>query len=167
MKQNGIQFASQDPHSSLYISIWIFDFGPEKLLLLFFFFNFAHTNNYNTLHLQFITGNCYRSQKRNKKKKKDKVHKNTIVYILTIKRRLPALWAWKVTGTFEKQTGSQGKNIGERNGPSGTFPSPDYLFPPMRSLVPGYEFWTRDGQECYPWTCFKEPGITDFCDFLS
>ena len=35
-----------------------------------FFFYFAHTNNYNTLHLQFITGNCYRLQK-----KKDKVHK--------------------------------------------------------------------------------------------
>ena len=43
------------------------------------------------LHLKFITGNCYRLQKRNKKKKKDKVHKNTIVYILTIKRRLPII----------------------------------------------------------------------------
>ena len=41
--------------------------------------------------------------KRNKKTKKDKVHKNTIVYILTIKRRLPALWARKVTETFEKR----------------------------------------------------------------
>ena len=57
------------------------------------FFYFEHTNNYNILHLQFITGNCYRLQKRNKKKKKDKVHKNTIVYILTIKRRLPVLWS--------------------------------------------------------------------------
>ena len=61
--------------------------------VLFCFVYFAHTNNYNTLHLQFITGNCYRLQKRNKKKKKDKVHKNTMVYILTINRRLPALWA--------------------------------------------------------------------------
>ena len=63
------------------------------LLFIYLFIYFAHTNNYNTLHLQFITGNCYRLQKRNKKKKKDKVHKNTIVYILTIKRRLPALWS--------------------------------------------------------------------------
>ena len=61
------------------------------IIIIITIFNFAHTNNYNTLHLQFITGNCYRSQKRNKRKKKDKVHKNTIVYILTIKRRLPAL----------------------------------------------------------------------------
>ena len=64
--------------------------GPRTFYL---FIYFAHTNNYNTLHLQFITGNCYRLQKRNKKKKKDKVHKNTIVYILTIKRTLPALWS--------------------------------------------------------------------------
>ena len=68
---------------------------PEKNRGVFFsfFFYFAHTNNYNTLHLQFITGNCYRLQKRNKKKREDKVHKNTIVYILTIKRRLPDLWS--------------------------------------------------------------------------
>jgi len=60
-----------------------------KLNVLFvfcFFFHFAHTNNYNTLHLQFITGNCHRLQKRNKKTKKDKAHKITIVCILTIKR---------------------------------------------------------------------------------
>ena len=58
----------------------------------FFFFYFAHTNNYSTSHLQFITGNCYRLQKR--KKKKDKVHKNTIVYILTVKRRTSGdFWA--------------------------------------------------------------------------
>ena len=55
-----------------------------RLFFLLLFFYFEHTNNYNTLHLQFITGNCYRLQKRNKEKKKDKVHKNTIVYILTI-----------------------------------------------------------------------------------
>ena len=36
-------------------------------LLLFIYF--ARTNNYNTLHLQFITGNCYRLQKRKKKEK--------------------------------------------------------------------------------------------------
>ena len=105
MKQNGVQFASQDPHSySLYfdMNIW-FRARKVVVVVVVFFFNFAHTNNYNTLHLQFITGNCYRSQKRNKKKKKDKVHKNTIVYILTIKRRLPALWARKVTETFEKR----------------------------------------------------------------
>ena len=60
-------------------------------LFIFFFFYFAHTNNYSTLHLQFITGNCYRLQKRNKKKKKDK---NTIVYILTVKRRTSGdFWA--------------------------------------------------------------------------
>ena len=51
----------------------------------FLFLYFAHTNNYNTLRLQFITGNCYRLQKTNKKKKKDKVQKNTIVYIFTIR----------------------------------------------------------------------------------
>ena len=39
---------------------------------IIFFFYFAHTNNYSTLHLQFITGNCYLLQKRIKKKKKDK-----------------------------------------------------------------------------------------------
>ena len=63
--------------------------GKPKL----FFFNFIHAKNYNTLHLQFITGNYYRLQKKeiNKKKRKDKVHQNTIVYILTIKRRLSAL----------------------------------------------------------------------------
>ena len=55
-----------------------------SLFFYYYFFYFEHTNNYNTLHLQFITGNCYRLQKRNKEKKKDKVHKNTIVYILTI-----------------------------------------------------------------------------------
>ena len=57
---------------------------------LFYIFLFAHTNNYNTLHLQFITGNCYRLQKKeiNKKKRKDKVHQNiTTVYILTIKKK--------------------------------------------------------------------------------
>ena len=50
--------------------------------------------------------------------------------------------AWDQAPQWEKRqkTGSHGKNIGERNGPSGTFPSPDYLFPPMRSLVPGYDF---------------------------
>ena len=81
------------------------DFSAQKIIFfsalglffffffLFFFYYFAHTNNYNTLHLQFITGNCYRLQKRKKKTKKDKVDKNTIVYILTIKRRLPALWS--------------------------------------------------------------------------
>ena len=53
-----------------------------SFIIIIILFYFAHTNNYNTLHLQFITGNCYRLQKRNKKKKKDKVHKNTIVYIL-------------------------------------------------------------------------------------
>ena len=132
MKQNGVQFASQDPHSFSLFFIFRYEYlisGPKSCCCCFSFL-ISNTNNYNTLHLQFITSNCYRLQKRNKKKKKDKVHKNTIVYILTIKRRLPALWAWKVTGTFEKQTGSQEKNIGERNGPSGTFPSPDYLFPP-------------------------------------
>ena len=30
------------------------------LFFLLFFFYFAPINNYNTLHLQFITGNCYR-----------------------------------------------------------------------------------------------------------
>ena len=30
MKQNGV-VASQDPRPYSYISIWIFDFGPEKL----------------------------------------------------------------------------------------------------------------------------------------
>ena len=39
----------------------------------YYYYYFAHTNNYNTLHLQFITGNCYHLQKRNKKKKKDKL----------------------------------------------------------------------------------------------
>ena len=56
----------------------------------FFLFYFAHTNNYNILHLQFITGNCYHLQIRNKKKRKDKVHKTiTInsVYIRSIKKR--------------------------------------------------------------------------------
>ena len=57
------------------------------IIIIISFFYFAHTNNYSTLHLQFITANCYRLQRRNKKKKKDKVHKNTIVYILTVKRR--------------------------------------------------------------------------------
>ena len=51
-------------------------------LFLFYFILFRTHNNYNTLHLQFITGSCYRLQKRNKKNKKDKVHKNTIVCIL-------------------------------------------------------------------------------------
>ena len=109
MKQNGVQFASQAPHSySLYfdMNIW---FRARKVVV-FFFFNFAHTNNYNTLHLQFITGNCCRLQKRNKKTKKDKVHKNTIVYILTFKRRPPALWARKVTGTFEKRSQNWNKS---------------------------------------------------------
>ena len=41
----------------------------KDLFLIFFYF--AHTNNYNTLHLQFITGNCYRLQK-NKRKRKTK-----------------------------------------------------------------------------------------------
>ena len=84
------------------MNIW-FRARKVVVVVVVFFFNFAHTNNYNTLHLQFITGKCYRLQKRNKKTKKDKVHKNTIVYILTIKRRLPALWARKVTETFEKR----------------------------------------------------------------
>ena len=34
--------------------------GSFFFFFFFFFFYFAHTNNYNTLHLQFITGNCYR-----------------------------------------------------------------------------------------------------------
>ena len=65
---------------------------PFFFFLLFFFI--SHTQTI-TIHLQFITGNCYRLQKKeiNKKKRKDKVHQNTIVYILTIKRRLPALWS--------------------------------------------------------------------------
>ena len=69
---------------------------PPKVFF-FIFFLFAHTNNYITLHLQFITGNYYRLQKKEikkkKKKRKDKVHQNTTVYILTIKRRLSALWS--------------------------------------------------------------------------
>ena len=57
-----------------------------------FFFLFRTQTITITLHLQFITGNCYRLQKkRNIKKRKDKVHKHTLVYMLTIKRRLPAL----------------------------------------------------------------------------
>ena len=79
--------SSLAPISSFY------DTADFLFFFLFFFFNFAHTNDYNTLHLQFITGNCYHLQKRNKKKKKGKVHKNTIVYILPIKRRLSALWS--------------------------------------------------------------------------
>ena len=53
--------------------------SPWKCLFIRkpFFIYFAHTSNYNKSHLQFITGNCYRLQKRNKK---DKVDKNTIVY---------------------------------------------------------------------------------------
>ena len=64
------------------------------LLFLFLFLFRTHKQLQYILHLQFITGNCYRLQKRNKKKKKDKVHKNTIVYILTIKRRQPASWSF-------------------------------------------------------------------------
>ena len=60
----------------------------------FFFFYFAHTNNYNTLHLQFITGNVIVYKKEIKRKRKTKSTKILyIVYILTIKRRLPALWS--------------------------------------------------------------------------
>ena len=37
---------------------------PNWIYFFFLFFSFfAHTNDYNTLHLQFITGNCYRLQK--------------------------------------------------------------------------------------------------------
>ena len=42
------------------------------LFRMFFFSYFAHTNNYNTLHLQFITGNRYRSQKEIKRKGRTK-----------------------------------------------------------------------------------------------
>ena len=37
------------------------------ILFYFILFYFAHTNNYNTLHLQFITVNCYRLQKKRNK----------------------------------------------------------------------------------------------------
>ena len=84
----GLSLPSSASSDALFL-VW------EKLSIAFilFFFNFAHTNNYNTLHLQFITGNCYRLQKkkRNKKKRKDKVHKNTIVYILPIKKKAACL----------------------------------------------------------------------------
>ena len=48
-----------------------------------FFFYFAHTNNYNTLHLQFITGNCYHLQKKEINKKKGRT-KSTKYYSLYI-----------------------------------------------------------------------------------
>ena len=64
------------------------------LLFIFLFFYFAHTNNYNTLYLQFITGNVIVFKKEIKRKRKTKSTKKLyIVYILTIKRRLPALWS--------------------------------------------------------------------------
>ena len=54
----------------------------------------SHTNNYNTLLLQFITGNVIIYVKEKKRKRKTKSTKILyIVYILTIKRRLPALWS--------------------------------------------------------------------------
>ena len=64
------------------------------LLFIYLFFYFAHTNNYNTLYLQFITGNVIVFKKEIKRKRKTKSTKKLyIVYILTIKRRLPALWS--------------------------------------------------------------------------
>ena len=38
--------------------------GLNYFFIIIIIFYFAHTNNYNTLHLQFITGNCCRLQKR-------------------------------------------------------------------------------------------------------
>ena len=58
------------------------------IIIIIIFYYFAHTNNYNTLHLQFITGNCYHLQKRNKKKRKDNVHKNTIVTLYESERMI-------------------------------------------------------------------------------
>ena len=81
----------------------------DPFFLLFIYF--AHTNNYHTLHLQFITGNCYRLQKRKKKKKKDKVHKNTIVYILTIKRRLPILLRFYFHDVLEPAENTGGPDV--------------------------------------------------------
>ena len=46
----------------------------DSSFFLVFFFYFAHTNNYNTLHLQFITGNCYRLQKRKRNKEKNNLY---------------------------------------------------------------------------------------------
>ena len=39
------------------------------ICIYIYFFYFTHTNNYNTLHLQFITGNCYRLQIKQQQKK--------------------------------------------------------------------------------------------------
>ena len=70
--------ASCEQHSTFFVWAQPFHTVPRFFFIyLFYFFSFAHTNNYNTLHLQFITGNCYHLQK--KKKRKDKVLKNTIV----------------------------------------------------------------------------------------
>ena len=56
----------------------------ESVFFFFFLiFYFAHTNNYNTLHLQFITGNCYRLQKKEITKKKGRT-KSTKYYSLYI-----------------------------------------------------------------------------------
>ena len=63
-------------------------------IFFYYFFYFAHTNNYSTLHLQFITGNVIVYKKEIKRKRKTKSTKKiSIVYILIIKRRLPALWS--------------------------------------------------------------------------
>ena len=75
----------------LFIFLYIFLFRTHKQLQYIIFT--IHYNNWILILPYIEKGNCYRLQKgkkkRFKKKKKDKVHKNTIVYILTIKRRLP------------------------------------------------------------------------------
>ena len=86
-----------------------------RLFKVFLFYSYlfifiSHTNNYNTLHLQFITINSnswllnftlhwnsyskllsFTERKKKKELKRTRKTKstNTIVYILTIKRRLP------------------------------------------------------------------------------
>ena len=70
-------------------------FGFALFFFIYLFIFISHTQTitihyiYNSLQVTVIV---YKKEI-NKKKRKDKVHQNTIVYILTIKRRLPALWS--------------------------------------------------------------------------
>ena len=83
----GIVIKDKQEKSCLLIDMSIPNEKNTSVKVFFFFF---------IKHLQFILGNCYRLQKKeiNKKKRKDKVHQNTTVYILTIERRLSALWSY-------------------------------------------------------------------------
>ena len=56
----------------------------RKILFIYLFISHTHTKNYNTLHLQFITGNVIVYKKEIKRKRKRKSTKILyIVYILT------------------------------------------------------------------------------------